>query len=205
MYLAAWYMFMVAVFAMSYKRVFRAKTWKGATQKPAKWWLFRVFAWRLFAPPQESTPRLLFSSCKLCYHKIFFYLWFMYMFFKDFMNINQNNGKVLMKGRRSKPCGTVNYILYTSSLLFPYRLLRFQTYSGRATPTIWTSRRLAAIVTWPGWKNNSRTALLLKVGIIASFIWGCNFIRFFLFLFGWICGCYFKTTYNPWFQRTRKI
>ena len=31
--------------AMSYKWVFGAKTRKGATRKPAKWWLFRVFAW----------------------------------------------------------------------------------------------------------------------------------------------------------------
>ena len=28
---------------------------KVATRKPAKWWLFRVFAWRPFAPPHEST------------------------------------------------------------------------------------------------------------------------------------------------------
>ena len=28
---------------------------KRATRKPAKWWLFRVFAWRPFAPPHEST------------------------------------------------------------------------------------------------------------------------------------------------------
>jgi len=32
-----------------------AKTRKVATRKPAKWWLFLVFAWRPFAPPHEST------------------------------------------------------------------------------------------------------------------------------------------------------
>jgi len=37
---------------MSY---FGAKRRKGATRKPAKWWPFRVFAWRPFAPPHEST------------------------------------------------------------------------------------------------------------------------------------------------------
>jgi len=51
---------------MSFYRVFGAKGWKGATRKPAKWWLFRVFAWRPFAPPHESTTlfmRRLFASC----------------------------------------------------------------------------------------------------------------------------------------------
>jgi len=39
---------------------------KGATRKPAKWWRFRVFAWRPFAPPHENTTlfmRRLFASC----------------------------------------------------------------------------------------------------------------------------------------------
>jgi len=27
---------------------------KAPREKPAKWWLFRVFAWRLFAPPHKS-------------------------------------------------------------------------------------------------------------------------------------------------------
>ena len=52
--------------AMSYYCVFGAKRRKGATRKPAKWWLFRVFAWRPFAPPHESTTlfmRRLFVSC----------------------------------------------------------------------------------------------------------------------------------------------
>jgi len=54
------------IFAMSYQRVFGAKTRKGATWKPAKWWLFRVFAWRLFALPHESTwhsMRCIFGYC----------------------------------------------------------------------------------------------------------------------------------------------
>jgi len=39
---------------------------KGATRKPAKWWLFRVFAWRPFAPPHGSMTlfmRRLLASC----------------------------------------------------------------------------------------------------------------------------------------------
>ena len=43
-----------------------AKTWKVATPKPAKWWFFRVFAWRPFAPPHESTRhsmRCVFGYC----------------------------------------------------------------------------------------------------------------------------------------------
>jgi len=35
--------------------VFRAKTRKVATRKPAKWWFWRVFAWRPFAPPGKDT------------------------------------------------------------------------------------------------------------------------------------------------------
>ena len=52
--------------AMSYYRVFGAKRRKGDTRKPTKWWIFRVFAWRPFAPPHESTTlfmRRLFVSC----------------------------------------------------------------------------------------------------------------------------------------------
>jgi len=45
--------------AMSYYRLFGAKSRKGATRKPAKWWLVRVFAWRPFAPPHESTRHLM--------------------------------------------------------------------------------------------------------------------------------------------------
>jgi len=62
--------------AMSYYRVFvakirqtGAKTQKVATQKPAKWWLFCVFAWRPFAPPFESTwhsMRCVFGYCLSC-------------------------------------------------------------------------------------------------------------------------------------------
>ena len=51
---------------MSYYRVFEAKRRKVATRKPAKWSLFRVFAWRPFAPPHESTKLFmfrLFASC----------------------------------------------------------------------------------------------------------------------------------------------
>ena len=43
-----------------------AKTRKVATRKPAKWWLFRVFAWRPFAPPHKSTRhsmRCVFGYC----------------------------------------------------------------------------------------------------------------------------------------------
>jgi len=40
---------------MSYKRVFGAKTRKVAMRKPAKWWFWRVFAWRPFAPPGKDT------------------------------------------------------------------------------------------------------------------------------------------------------
>jgi len=42
------------ILAMSYYFVFGAKRRTGATRRPAKWWL-RVFAWRPFAPPHEST------------------------------------------------------------------------------------------------------------------------------------------------------
>ena len=52
--------------AMSYYCVFGAKRRKGATRKPVKWWPFRVFAWRPFALPHESTTlfmRRLFASC----------------------------------------------------------------------------------------------------------------------------------------------
>ena len=52
--------------AMSYYRVFGAKRRKGATRKPAKLWLFSVFAWRPFAPPHESTRhsmRCVFGYC----------------------------------------------------------------------------------------------------------------------------------------------
>jgi len=48
------------------KRVFGAKTRKGATRKTAKWWLFLVFAWRHFPPPNESTRhsmRCVFGYC----------------------------------------------------------------------------------------------------------------------------------------------
>jgi len=45
---------------MSYYRVFGAKRRKVATRKPAKWSLFRVFAWRPFAPPHESTKLFMF-------------------------------------------------------------------------------------------------------------------------------------------------
>ena len=41
--------------AMSYKRVFGAKTRKVAMRKTAKWWFWRVFAWRPFAPPGKDT------------------------------------------------------------------------------------------------------------------------------------------------------
>ena len=41
--------------AMSYKRVFGVKTRKVATRKPAKWWFWRVFAWRPFASPGKDT------------------------------------------------------------------------------------------------------------------------------------------------------
>jgi len=41
--------------AMSYKRVFGLKTRKVATQKLAKWWGWRVFAWRPFVPPGKDT------------------------------------------------------------------------------------------------------------------------------------------------------
>jgi len=41
--------------AMSYKRVFGAKTRKVATRKPAKWWFWRVFEWRPFASPGKDT------------------------------------------------------------------------------------------------------------------------------------------------------
>ena len=53
------------ILAMSYYFVFGAKRRTGATRRPAKWWL-RVFAWRPFAPPHESTTlfmRCLFASC----------------------------------------------------------------------------------------------------------------------------------------------
>jgi len=43
-----------------------AKRRKVATRKPAKWWLFRVFAWWHFAPPHESTRhsmRFVFGYC----------------------------------------------------------------------------------------------------------------------------------------------
>jgi len=43
-----------------------AKTQKVDTRKPVKWWLFRVFAWRPFAPPHESTRhsmRCVFGYC----------------------------------------------------------------------------------------------------------------------------------------------
>ena len=43
-----------------------AKTRKVATRKPAKWWLFRVFEWRPFAPPHDSTrhsTRCVFGYC----------------------------------------------------------------------------------------------------------------------------------------------
>ena len=46
--------------AMSYYRVFEAKRRKVATRKPAKWSLFRVFAWRPFDPPHESTKLFMF-------------------------------------------------------------------------------------------------------------------------------------------------
>jgi len=52
--------------AMSYYRVFGAKRRKGATRNPAKWWLFRVFAWRPFAPPHDSSRhsmRCVFGYC----------------------------------------------------------------------------------------------------------------------------------------------
>ena len=52
--------------AISYYRVFGAKRRTGATRKPAKWWLFRVFAWRPFAPPHEGTRhsmRCVFGYC----------------------------------------------------------------------------------------------------------------------------------------------
>jgi len=44
----------------------QAKTQKGATRKPAIWLLFRVFAWRPFAQPHESTRysmRCVFGYC----------------------------------------------------------------------------------------------------------------------------------------------
>ena len=59
--LAFWWL----ICAMSYFRVFGAKRRKGATRKHYKWWLFRVFAWRPFAPPHESTTlfmRRIFAS-----------------------------------------------------------------------------------------------------------------------------------------------
>jgi len=43
------------IYAMSYKRVFGAKTRKVVTRKPVKWWFWRVFAWRPFAPPGKDT------------------------------------------------------------------------------------------------------------------------------------------------------
>jgi len=52
--------------ATIYKRVSGAKNTKGATRKPTKWWLFRVFEWRPFAPPHESTRhfmRCVFGYC----------------------------------------------------------------------------------------------------------------------------------------------
>jgi len=52
--------------AISYYRVFGAKRRKGATRKPAKWWRFRVFAWRPFAPPHESTTLLMFRLFAFC-------------------------------------------------------------------------------------------------------------------------------------------
>jgi len=54
-YYFIWWLIVLLICAMSYKRVFGAKRRKVATRKPAKWWLFRVFAWRTFAPPHGST------------------------------------------------------------------------------------------------------------------------------------------------------
>ena len=54
------------IYAMSYKCVFVAKTRKGATRKPAKWWLFRVFAWQPFALSCKRTTLFMcchFASC----------------------------------------------------------------------------------------------------------------------------------------------
>jgi len=45
------------IYAMWYKRVFGAKTRKVATQKPAKRWFCRVFAWRPFASPGKDTTK----------------------------------------------------------------------------------------------------------------------------------------------------
>jgi len=41
--------------AISYKRVFGAKTRKVARRKSTKWWFWRFFAWRPFAPPGKDT------------------------------------------------------------------------------------------------------------------------------------------------------
>jgi len=60
-----WYLWWL-ICAMSYKHVFGAKTRKVATPKLAKWWLFRVFAWRPFAPPHKSmrhSMRCVFGYC----------------------------------------------------------------------------------------------------------------------------------------------
>ena len=61
--------------AMSYKRVFGAKTRKVATRKPAKWWLWLVFAWRPFAPPGKDTTNsrrtLWWLICPMSYKRVF--------------------------------------------------------------------------------------------------------------------------------------